>query len=230
MANQQHHLGHRQRLRQRFLQGGDNALADYELLELLLFGANPRQDVKPLAKQLLTEFGSLAAVFNAEVIALQKVDGIGDSAIAILKSIHIAAQRMLKDKVMEQPLFNAAEQVVDYCRTSMEWLKTEQLRLLFVDKKNRMIADEVQQTGTIDSTAIYPREVVKRALDLAASAIIMVHNHPSGDPSPSQADLEITKQVNNACTQLGLHLLDHIIIGKGRHFSFKAQGRLKGRV
>jgi DNA repair protein RadC len=212
-----HHTGHRQRLRERFIRGGDTALNDYELLELLLFGANPRADMKPLAKDLLQEFGSLTGVINADHAALLKINGVGETAIAILKAVQATMTRALREQIMQKPILSSWTQVLEYCRLSMGYLKQEQLRLLFLDCKNCLIADEVQQTGTINHTPVFPREVVKRALELGSSAIILVHNHPSGDPSPSAEDIEMTKHIRNVSTPLGILLHDHIIIAKTRH-------------
>ena len=170
-------IGHRQRLRERFLRGGSDALADYELLELLLFSALPRRDVKPLAKALLAEFGSLSATVAAEPAQLAKIADVGDSVIAILKVVDATSQRSLRDAVIDQPLLSSWQALLDYCKVSMQHIKTEQFRILFLDRKNVMIADELQQSGTVDHTPVYPREVVRRALDLGASALIMVHNH-----------------------------------------------------
>ncbi len=221
-----HHLGHRQRLRERFLRGGESALNDYELLELLLFGANPRADMKPLAKDLLEEFGSLTGVLNADHAALLKVTGVGESAIAILKAVQATLTRSLREQISQRPILSSWSQLLEYCHLSMGYLKQEQLRLLFLDAKNCLIADEVQQTGTINNTPIFPREVVKRALDLGASAIILVHNHPSGDPSPSTEDIEMTRHIRNVSTQLGIMVHDHLIIAKNRHYSFRKEGLL----
>jgi len=218
--------GHRQRLRERFLRAGEASLSDYELLELLLFGANPRADMKPLAKELLQEFGSLTGVLNAEHVALLKINGVGETAIAILKAVQATLTRSLREQIMQKPILSSWSQVLEYCHLSMGYLKQEQLRLLFLDTKNCLIADEVQQTGTINHTPIFPREVVKRALDLSASAIIIVHNHPSGDPTPSKEDIEMTQHIRNVSTQLGIMLHDHIIIAKNRHYSFKTEGLL----
>lgn len=219
-----HHLGHRARLRERFLKGGANALPDYELLELILFAARPRGDVKPLAKKLLATFGSLARVLHADIYALQQVDGMGDAAIAALKAVEAAAQRILKEEVKDRPVIQSWTALLDYCRLSMGHAKVEQFRILFLDHKNQLIADEVQQTGTVNHTPVYPREVVKRALELGASAIILLHNHPSGDVTPSKADIDITKQIVNAAKPLGVEVHDHLIIGAKDHYSFKSNG------
>lgn len=219
-----HHTGHRQRLRERFLRGGEAALNNYELLELLLFGANPRADMKPLAKDLLNAFGNINGVLNADQAALLKIPGVGESAIAIIHAVHATMVRSLREQIKQRPVLSSWNQVLDYCHLTMGYLKNEQLRLLYLDSKNYLISDEVQQTGTINHTPIFPREVVKRALDHGAAAIIIVHNHPSGDPSPSAEDIEMTKQIRNISNQLGILLHDHIIIAKSRHYSFKSEG------
>ncbi len=183
MAETPHYAGHRKRLRERFLTAGAGALADYELLELVLFPARPRSDVKPLAKALLARFGSFAAVISAERERLAEVNGIGDGAIVALKTVQAAALMFMRDEVMERPILSSWSAVLAYCRASMGYGATEQFRILFLNRKNVIIADEVQQKGTVDHAPVYPREVVKRALELGASAIVMVHNHPSGDPT-----------------------------------------------
>ncbi|MBP6986104.1 MAG: DNA repair protein RadC [Alphaproteobacteria bacterium] len=216
--------GHRQRLRERFLKCGESAVADYELLELLLFGANPRADMKPVAKELLNVFGSLSDILHADHAALLKVSGVGESAIAILKGVQAVMIRVMREEIIQKPILSSWTQVLQYCKLTMGHLKQEQLRLLFLDSKNALICDEVQQTGTVNHTPIFPREVVKRALELAASSFIMVHNHPSGDPKPSVEDIEMTKHLRNVSSQLGIMLHDHIIIAKNRHYSFRTEG------
>lgn len=220
------HTGHRQRLRERFLSAGAGALADYELLEMVLFPAKPQGDVKPLAKKLLAHFGSYADVLNATPEELKAVEGIGDAAVGAIKLVRAAAERLLQAEMKTRPMINSWTTLLDYCRMAMAHLKTEQFRILFLNAKNELMLDEVQQQGTVDHTPVYPREVVKRALELGASAIILVHNHPSGDPKPSQADIEITKQIVAACTPLGLLVHDHLVMGEKGHFSFKSQGLL----
>ncbi|MDP6353229.1 MAG: DNA repair protein RadC [Alphaproteobacteria bacterium] len=214
--------GHRARLRGRFLRAGADALDDYELLELVLFQAQPRRDMKPLAKRLLARFGSFAAVIGADAKRLSDVAGAGESVIAALKVIEAASHRALQDQVLERPVLSSWQALLNYCKVAMQHAATEQFRILFLDRKNVLIADEVQQTGTVDHTPVYPREVVRRALDLGASAIIMVHNHPSGDPTPSAADIEITRQVVEAGRPLGVTVHDHLVIGKRGHASFKS--------
>ena len=221
-----HYLGHRQRLRERLLSIGGEQMQDYELLELVLTLAIPRRDVKPLAKALIDHFGSFAGVIAADQAALEKVRGMGEGAVAALKVIEAAAVRLAREEISDKPLIGSWNRLLDYCRTSMGRAQTEQFRVLFLDRKNRLIKDEVQQTGTVDHTPVYPREIMKRALELGASALILVHNHPSGDPTPSRADIEITKDVQKAAQALGVQVHDHLIIGKSGHTSFKSQGLL----
>ena len=218
--------GHRARLRGRFLDAGPDALADYELLELLLFTALPRKDTKPLAKDLIEKFGSFADVISADKDKLLAIDGMGESAVAGLKAVQAGAARLLRAGITDQPVISSWQALIEYCTALMAFEETEQFRLLFLDKKNKLIADEAQQKGTVDHTPVYPREVVKRALALNATAIIMVHNHPSGDPSPSRADIEMTKKVKEALDAVGLVLHDHVVIGRGRHVSFRQDGLL----
>jgi DNA repair protein RadC len=217
-----HYHGHRERLRTRFREAGPNALSDYELLELLLFRAQLRGDVKPLAKTLLAKFGSFAEVIAAPEARLLEVDGVGPATITELKVVHAAANRMLKDRVKERPVLSSWNTVLDYCRSAMAFADKEQFRILFLDKRNQLIADEVQQTGTVDHTPVYPREVLKRALELSATAIILVHNHPSGDPTPSRADIQMTQAIIEVAKPLGISVHDHIIVGKQGHASLKA--------
>ncbi|MBC7738086.1 MAG: DNA repair protein RadC [Candidatus Saccharibacteria bacterium] len=217
---------HRKRLRQRFMDGGATAMPDYELLELVLFRAIPRQDVKPLARQLLETFGDFNRVVSAAPARLAMVKGVGDAVIQELKIVEAAAQRLMRAKVMNRPILSSWDALVDYCHTAMSHRETEQFRILFLDRKNVLIADEEQARGTVDHVPVYPREVVKRALELNASALILVHNHPSGDPTPSDADISMTAQVQDAAQVLGITLHDHLIIGKSRELSFRAQGYL----
>jgi DNA repair protein RadC len=216
-----HYHGHRERLRTRFREAGSAALSDYELLELLLFRALPRRDVKLLAKTLLATFGSFAEVIAAPESRLLEVKGVGEAVVTEFKIVHAAANRMLLDKVKERPILSSWDAVRDYCRSSMAFADKEQFRILFLDKRNHLIADEVQQVGTVDHTPVYPREVMKRALELSATAIILVHNHPSGDPTPSRADIEMTKAIIEIAKPLGISVHDHIIIGKDGHASLK---------
>jgi DNA repair protein RadC len=217
---------HRKRLRQRFMEGGAQAMPDYELLELLLFRAIPRQDVKPLARELLDTFGDFNRVVTASPARLMMVKGIGEAVVQDLKIIEAAAQRMMRSRVMNQPILSSWDALLDYCHTAMAHRETEQFRILFLDRKNVLIADEEQAKGTVDHVPVYPREVVKRGLELNASALILVHNHPSGDPTPSEADISMTMQIQEAAQVLGIILHDHLIIGKSRELSFRAQGYL----
>ena len=205
---------------------GSDGLPDYELLELILFQAHPRQDVKPLAKGLIAHFGSFADVITATPERLAEVKGVGPSVIASLKVINEAAVRLASARVKDQPILSSWTALIDYCQTSMAFNQNEQFRLLFLDKKNRLIADEVLQEGTIDHTPVYPREVAKRALELGSSAIILVHNHPSGDPRPSRSDIDMTKTIVQAGETLGIVVHDHIIISRGDYASFKTMGLL----
>jgi DNA repair protein RadC len=215
--------GHRDRARQRFLKVGPEALEDYELLELTLQILLPRRDTKVLAKELLQRFGSFSGVFSAPLARLEEVKGLGELSRTNLKVIQAVAQRFARDQVSrDQPILSSWAQLIDYCRATMAFEDIEQFRILFLDKKNRLIADEVQQRGTVDHTPVYPREVIKRSLELSATAIILVHNHPSGDPSPSTADVQMTKQVMDVAKPLGITLHDHIIIGRAGHASMKA--------
>lgn len=216
-----HHLGHRQRLRERFSEAGAIALSDYEMLELLLFRSIPRADTKLRAKALLKRFGSLAEVLGAPEHLLREVEDIGASAALDLKIVAAVAMRMARDEIKGRDVLASWSQVLDYCRAAMAFEEREQFRILFLDKKNALIADEVQQTGTVDHTPVYPREVVRRALELSATAIILVHNHPSGDTTPSRADIDMTKTIVETAKPLGIAVHDHIIIGKKGHASMK---------
>ena len=220
-AETPHYHGHRERLRERFYSAGPDALSDYELLELALFPALPRRDTKPLAKLLLKKFGSFAEVVHAPEARLREVAGIKDASINQLKLLAAAASRIAKGEIKQRKSLSSWNDVVDYCRTSMAFADKEHFRILFLDKRNQLIADEVQQTGTVDHTPVYPREVIKRALELSATAIILVHNHPSGDPSPSQADIQMTKAIVDIAQPLGIAVHDHIIVGKEGHASLK---------
>lgn len=216
-----HYHGHRDRLRTRYRDHGDTALADYEILELLLFRLIPRRDTKPIAKALLDRFGTLAGVFGASPALLQEVKGIGEAVAFDLKLISTVAHRTLKSELKGKQVLASWSSVIDYCHAAMAHETREQFRILFLDKRNALIADEVQQTGTVDHTPVYPREVVKRALELSATALILVHNHPSGDPTPSRADIEMTKMIVDTAKPLGITVHDHIIIGKDGHASLK---------
>ncbi len=216
-----HYYGHRDRLRARFSEVGGDALPDYELLEIVLFRSIPRRDVKPIAKDLLRRFGSFAEVLAAPPALLSEVDGVGESVVTDLKIVEAAARRFAKGAVARRPVLSSWTSVIDYCRTAMAFSEKEQFRLLFLDRRNALIADEVQQSGTIDHTPVYPREVVKRALELSASAVILVHNHPSGDPTPSSADIKMTREIVDVAKPLGIVVHDHIIVGREGHASLK---------
>ncbi len=221
--NQPHHTGHRDRLRERFLNAPDS-LPDYELLELLLFMAIPRKDVKPIAKILVDRFKNINGVLNASLKDLQGVSGISENAAIALKTIQAAGLRLLKQDMMERPVLNNWQRLIDYCEAAMANERNEHFRLIFLNKKNEVIADEVQQTGTIDHTPAYPREIMKRALELGATAIILVHNHPSGDPSPSQADIQMTKAIQAAAKPFDIVIHDHLIVSRNGTTSFKNMG------
>jgi len=216
-----HFHGHRARLRGRFRDAGAEALSDYELSELLLFRALPRRDVKPLAKTLLAKFGSFAEMIAAPEARLAEVKGLGGAGIIELKVVQAAASRLLRGAIKKRPVLSSWSSVLDYCRTAQGFADREQFRVLFLDKRNLLIADEVQQIGTVDHTPVYPREVVKRSLELSASAIILVHNHPSGDPTPSAADIQMTKAIIAVAGPLGIAVHDHLIVGKDGHASLK---------
>lgn len=220
-APQSHFHGHRERLRNRYRENGDTALADYEMLELLLFRLIPRRDTKPIAKALIERFGTMGGVMGAPTALLQEVNGIGEAVALDLKLIASVAQRMLKSEIKGKQVLASWSSVIDYCHSAMAYEQREQFRILFLDKRNVLIADEVQGRGTIDHTPVYPREVIKRALELSATAIILVHNHPSGDPTPSRADIDMTKMIIDTAKPLGITVHDHIIIGKDGHASFK---------
>ncbi len=216
-----HYHGHRERLRAKYRENGDVALADYELLELLLFRLIPRRDTKPIAKALIARFGTLGGVLGAPVGLLQEVKGVGEAVALDLKLIASVSQRMLKSEIRNKQVLGSWSSVIDYCHAAMAHETREQFRILFLDKRNVLIADEVQGHGTVDHTPVYPREVVRRALELSSTAIILVHNHPSGDPTPSRADIEMTKTIIDTAKPLGIAVHDHIIIGKDGHVSFK---------
>ncbi|KIN62770.1 DNA repair protein RadC [Sulfitobacter noctilucicola] len=217
---------HRQRLRARFMGGGPTAMPDYELLELVLFRAIPRRDVKPLAHALMTRFGDFNRVISAPEARLRDLEGVGDAVVVELKIVEAAAQRMARAKVLKTHVVSSWDALIDYCHTAMAHRETEQFRVLYLDRKNVLIADEEQGKGTVDHVPVYPREVAKRALELNASALILVHNHPSGDPTPSAADIDMTAQIARACDALGIDLHDHLIIGKSTELSFKSEGFL----
>ncbi len=217
-----HFLGHRERLKERFRDGGSDAVPDYELLELVLYRAIRRGDTKPLAKQLLARFGTFAEVLSADPERLMEIKGVGEAVATEIKIVHAAAMRLMKGQVANRPVLPSWSAILDYVRAAMAFANIEQFRILFLDKKNQLIADEVQQQGTVDHTPVYPREVVKRALELGASAVVLVHNHPSGDPTPSMADIEMTKKIVEAGQRLGVIVHDHIIVGRKGHASFRA--------
>jgi DNA repair protein RadC len=219
-----HFFGHRARLRQRLIAGGSEALPDYELLEVLLFAGNPRGDTKPLAKDLLQRFGSLAEVLSADSDDLLTVPGLGEAGVAALKSVREAALRLSRAELQSRPILGSWDKLIEYCTATIAYGKVEEFHLLFLDRKNMLIAHERQQRGTIDHTPVYPREVVKRALDLGASALILVHNHPSGDPTPSKADVTMTRDIIKAAAPLGVTVHDHLVIGRGRHASLRDMG------
>jgi DNA repair protein RadC len=219
-----HYHGHRERLRARFQEAGADALPDYELLELLLFRSIPQRDVKPLAKELIARFGSFAEALAAPAARLTEVKGVGEGVALDLKIVEAALKRMAKGAVARRPVLSSWAAVIEHCRMAMAFAEREQFRILFLDKKNLLIADEVQQTGTVDHTPVYPREVMKRALELSASALILVHNHPSGDPAPSGADIKMTRELVDIAKLLGIAIHDHVIVGRDGHASFKGLG------
>ncbi|MCK4940151.1 MAG: DNA repair protein RadC [Rhodospirillaceae bacterium] len=221
-----HYAGHRARLRERFVKSGASALPDYELVELLLFNSMPRRDVKPIAKALIKKFGSLGAILDADINEISSVDGMGEVAAINMKVVRETATRMLGQEIMDKPVLGNWQALLDYCRVSMGGSKIEQFRILFLNRKNVLIADELQQSGTVDHTPVYPREVIKRALDLEASALILVHNHPSGDTTPSKPDIEMTMEIQDAGQKLGIALHDHIIVSTNDYTSFKTEGLL----
>lgn len=219
-----HYHGHRGRLRQRFLENGADALHDYELIELLLFNVIPRRDVKPDAKRLLAQFGSLGALFNAAPDELRAAGLKSDAAVTQIKVIQAAALKLSASRVADVPVLSSWDALMDHCQATMSHAKQEEFRILFLNKKNHLIADEVQQRGTIDHAPVYPREVMKRALELGATALILLHNHPSGDPTPSRADIDMTKLLVQAASPLNIVIHDHVVIGKGQTASFRSLG------
>jgi DNA repair protein RadC len=216
-----HYLGHRERLRERFRTAGGGALADYELLELVLFRAIPRRDIKPLAKALLARFGSFAEVVAARPERLKEIEGLSEAAILELKIVAEAAKRFAKVRLEKRPTMGSFSALLAYCRTAMAFLDREEFRILFLDKKNGLIADEVQSTGTVDHAPVYPREIMRRALELNATALILVHNHPSGEPSPSAVDIQLTNQIVALGKSLNVAVHDHLIIAREGFASFK---------
>lgn len=226
LAEKPHHEGHRARLKSRFVSAGPEALPDYELLELLLFMAIPRRDVKPLAKALLKRFGDIGGVFAASPENMQEVEGMTEGAAIALKAVDAAAARIAKSAVADRPVLSSWARLLDYCHTVMARESIEQFRVLYLNRKNALMADEVHQQGTVDQSAVFPREIVKRALAHAATAVILVHNHPSGDPTPSEADLILTQEIVRAMDPLGIVVHDHLIIARTGHISFKKEGLL----
>jgi DNA repair protein RadC len=219
-----HYHGHRDRLRQRFVENGPESFADYELLELVLFMAIPMKDVKPLAKDLIARFGGLPEIMNAPIDELTKIDGIRENTAIALKSITALSHRAAKNDLMKKPVLNSWTRLMDYCISTMAHETREHFRIIFLNKKNEMIADEIQNSGTVDHTPAYPREIMKRALELGATALILVHNHPSGDPKPSQADIEMTRHILRAAETFNIVIHDHVIVSKNGYTSFKNQG------
>lgn len=224
MEESQHYIGHRARLRERFLGPGGDALPDYELLELILFSARPRGDVKPLAKRLLKQFGSFDKVIYADEHQLKQVDEVGEAVIAALKTVRVASQRLVKSEISDTPIIQSWSALMDYVKLAMGKNKIEQFRVLFLNHRHALIADEVMQQGTINHTPVYPREIIKRALELGAAAIILLHNHPSGDATPSKADIEITQKIIEAAATVSVTVHDHVIVTDAGHYSFKSFG------
>lgn len=216
--------GHRARLRERLLGGGAEALADYELLEYLLFAGMRQGDTKPIAKALIARFGSLAGVLNADPAALQQVKGVGETSAAALKSVALAARRMARGQVLENPVLGSWQALLDYLSIDMAHLTVERVRVLYLDTRNRLINDHHVGDGSIDEASIHPREVIRRAMDLGASALILVHNHPSGNPEPSRADIQVTQRIAEAGRLLGVTVHDHVIVGREGHTSLRAKG------
>jgi DNA repair protein RadC len=220
-----HYFGHRQRLRERLIDSGAESLPDYELLEVILFAARPRGDVKPVAKALLAHFGGFAEMMSAEPDALVQA-GLNLAGVAAIKAAREAALRLMRAELQQRPVVNSWDKLIDYCSAQVAHGKVEDFHILFLDRKNVLIKDERQQRGTVDHTPVYPREVVKRALELGASALILVHNHPSGDPTPSKADIAVTQDIKKAAAPLGVVLHDHVIIGRNRHISLRELGEI----
>lgn len=219
-----YHSGHRARLRERFLKGGADAVADYEILEMILFAASPRSDVKNLAKRIIHHCGSFSKAIKSEPSALRKIEGVTDAVISALKVVEVSAHRLLSEEIKAQPVITSWNALLEYCILTMGHKQTEEFHLLFLNHKNALIADELQGVGTIDHAPVYPREVVRRALEIGATAIILVHNHPSGDVEPSKADIDMTRQIITAAHPLGVKVHDHIIVGANKTFSFKSRG------
>jgi DNA repair protein RadC len=218
--------GHRARMRNRLLTAGPDSLADHELIEMVLFLALPRRDTKPLARVVLGRFGSFAAAIAAPLHELRAIEGLGEAGVAALKTVQAAALRLARAEVMERPLLNHWDQLIDYLTAALARERVEQFRVLFLDSRNRLLADEAQARGTVNHTPVYPREVVRRALELHATALILVHNHPSGDPTPSADDVAVTREIRDAAGALSIVLHDHVIVGNGRWTSFRREGLL----
>lgn len=218
--------GHRARLRARFLSGGPDAVAEHELIEMVLFLGVPRRDTKPIARELLSRFGSYAGAISASVPDLLGIDGLGEAGVAALKIVQAAAQRLAKAEVLYRPVLSNWDRLMEYLQAVLAREQIEQFRVLFLDNRNRLLADEVLSTGTVNHTPVYPREVIKRALELNSTAFILVHNHPSGDPSPSGEDIDMTKEIKHAANALSIVLHDHVIVGNGRWLSFRKAGLL----
>lgn len=221
VENHQH--GHRKRLRERLIKSGEEALADYELLEMALFWSHPRGDTKPIAKDLLKQFGTLANVFGASNEDLKKIKGVGESTIAVLRLSYAIALRLAKAELMDRPLLMDSDQLIRYCRLKIKDPKIEQFHIFFLDKKHQFLTDEIHQVGTVDQATVYPREVIKKALEYGASKILMVHNHPSGDATPSKADVDLTKHIAEIGEKLGIQVNDHLVLGRGSYTSMKAK-------
>ncbi len=219
--DEKHYLGHRQRLRDRFMDAGDEGMADYELLELVLFRSIPRRDVKPLAKALVKKFGSFAEAIAARPERLREIDGMSEAAVADFRLVECAGRRLGRQALQNRPVMSSFKDVIDYCRAAMAYSEREEFRVLFLDKRNAVLADEVLSSGTIDHTPVYPREIVKRALELSSTALILAHNHPSGDPTPSTADIRMTEEIVSVAGAMGIVVHDHLIIGRHGHASFK---------
>lgn len=226
-TNKKHYHGHRARLRERLLQGGDGSLSDYELLEILLFGAHARKDVKPVAKELLEACGgSLASVFHGDIERFSRVDGVNAHALALLRAIREISERALKERASAGIIVGDWKMLVDYCRMTMGYHATEQFRVLYLNTRNKILEDALQETGTIDHTPVYTREIIKRAVALDAKSIILAHNHPGGDARPSEADITMTRHIHQALKIIDVKLLDHMIVSRDTHFSFRKEGLL----
>lgn len=219
--SQPHYQGHRARLRKRFIQSGPEQMPDYELLELILFRAIPRRDTKPIAKELLTKFGSFTEVINAPSTRLKEISGVGDAVVTELKLIKATSLRLMQSDLQQKTILHSWSTMIAYVTAAMAYEQREQFRIIFLDKGNKILADEIQAEGTIDHTPVYPREVVKRALEVGAAVIILVHNHPSGDPTPSRADISMTKEIIEACEKIDIKVMDHIIVGRDGHASLR---------